>query len=223
MAKMKAIKPDLDKLKEKFGDDQQGYAQAQMGFYRQAGVNPVSGCIPQLLQIPILFALFRFFPNAIQLRGESFLWAKDLSTYDELIRWDTWIPVVGVHISIFTILMTATTLVNSWYNSQFNSSSANNPMGEQMKYIIYFMPLIFFFVLNDYPSGLTFYYFISTLFTIGQQFVANKMIDPEKVRSKIQKNISTAAAGGGAKKSRFQQRLEAQMALAEEAKKNKKK
>lgn len=210
MAKMKALKPDLDKLKEKHGDDQKAYGAAQMGLYREAGVNPLAGCLPQLLQIPILFALFKFFPNAIQLRQESFLWANDLSTYDALISWDSWIWGIGTHISIFTILMTATTLLNSWYNSQFSANTSNNPAAEQMKYMMYFMPLIFFFVLNDYPSGLTFYYFISTLFTIGQQFVANKMIDTDKIRAKIDTNVQNSA-NGTAKKSRFQQRLEAAM------------
>lgn len=223
MAKMKALKPDLDKLKEKFGEDKQAFGSAQMGLYRQAGVNPLSGCIPQLLQIPILFALFRFFPNAIQLRQESFLWAEDLSSYDALISWSQWIPFVGLHISIFTVLMTITTLINSWYNSQFNSNSAGgNAMAEQMKYMMYLMPLIFFFVLNDYPSGLTFYYFISTLFTIGQQYVANKMIDPEKIRAKIDTNVQNHATGT-VKKSRFQQRMEAAMEVQKANQSKKKK
>lgn len=223
MAKMKALKPDLDELKKKHGDDQQAYGAAQMGLYRQAGVNPLSGCLPQVLQIPILFALFRFFPNAIQLRQESFLWALDLSTYDALISWDTWVWGVGTHISIFTILMTLTTLVNSWYNSQFSATNSNNPAADQMKYLMYFMPLIFFFVLNDYPSGLTFYYFISTLFTIGQQFVANKMIDTDKIRMKIDTNVKNSNNGTNpAKKSRFQQRLETAMEAQKAAKKGKK-
>lgn len=221
MAKMKALKPDLEKLKEKHGEDQQAYGQAQMGLYRQAGVNPVAGCLPQLLQMPFLFALFRFFPNAIQLRQESFLWAKDLSTYDALISWNSWIPFVGIHVSIFTILMTATTLINSWYNGQNNTTPGNNPAANQMKYLMYFMPLIFFFVLNDYPSGLTYYYFISTLFTILQQFVANKMINPDKIRAKIDSNKQKSASGT-AKKSRFQQRLETAMEAQEAAKKKKK-
>lgn len=221
MAKMKALKPDLDKLKEKHGDDQQAYGQAQMGLYRQAGVNPVAGCLPQLLQMPFLFALFRFFPNAIQLRQESFLWAKDLSTYDALIGWNAWIPFIGIHVSIFTILMTATTLINSWYNGMNNTTAGNNPAANQMKYLMYFMPLIFFFVLNDYPSGLTYYYFISTLFTILQQFVANKMINPDKIRAKIDHN-KQKSANGTAKKSRFQQRLESAMEAQEAAKKKKK-
>lgn len=221
MAKMKALKPDIDKLKAKHGDDKQAFGAAQMSLYKEAGVNPLSGCLPQLLQIPFLFALFRFFPNAIQLRQQSFLWANDLSTYDALIGWDTWIWGVGSHISIFTILMTLTTLVNTWYNSQFSSMSsggADNPMAEQMKYLMYFMPLIFFFVLNDYPAGLTYYYFLSTLFTIGQQFVANKMINTDDLRLSIEKNIKNHATGN-VKKSRFQQRLESAMQAQEAAKK----
>ncbi len=220
MAKMKALKPDIDALKAKHGDNQQAFGAAQMGLYREAGVNPISGCLPQLLQIPVLFALFRFFPNAIQLRQKDFLWANDLSTYDGIIGWDTWYWGIGSHLSIFTILMTVTTLVNTWYNSQFSSMSPgqDNPMAQQMKYMMYFMPLIFFFVLNDYPSGLTYYYFLSTLFTIGQQFVANKMIDTDKLRKSIESNIKNSASGT-VKKSRFQQRLEEAMKTQEALKK----
>jgi YidC/Oxa1 family membrane protein insertase len=227
MAKMKALKPDLDKLKAKHGDNQQEFAAAQMGLYKQAGVNPVAGCLPQLLQIPFLFALFRFFPNAIQLRQKDFLWANDLSTYDALFEWNTWIFGLGTHLSIFTILMTAATLLNTWYNSQYSSmqtGSSDNAMAQQMKILMYVMPLIFFFVLNDFPSGLTYYYLLSTLFTMGQQFFANKLIDTDKLRAGIETNIKNSNnPNAPVKKSRFQQRLEAAMEAQKQLQETKKK
>ncbi|MCU0397591.1 MAG: membrane protein insertase YidC, partial [Cyclobacteriaceae bacterium] len=139
MAKMKVLKPELDEIKEKFGEDMTKVQQEQMKLYQQAGVNPLSGCIPLLLQMPILFAMFYLFPNSIELRQESFLWAEDLSTYDSIINLPFAIPFYGSHVSLFTLLMTASTLIYTWQNNQI--SSVQGPM----KSMSYIMPLVFLF------------------------------------------------------------------------------
>ncbi|MCP4520403.1 MAG: membrane protein insertase YidC [Cytophagales bacterium] len=218
MAKMKELKPELDALREKIGDDQQKMQMESMKLYQETGINPLSGCIPQLLQMPILFALFRFFPNSIELRQQSFLWANDLSTYDAPIMLPFEIPFYGAHISIFTLLMTLSTLAYTYYNNQINSQAAQGPM----KNIGYIMPVIFMFVLNSFSAGLTFYYFVSNLITISQQLLASKFIDKDKIREKIEENKKNAAAGGG-KKSKFQSMLQEQLKAAEQQRKEAKK
>lgn len=217
MAKMKVLKPELDEMKERVGDDTQKQQQEQMKIYQQVGVNPVSGCIPMVLQMPFLFAMFRFFPNSIELRHESFLWANDLSTYDAPIHWGTYIWPIGDHISLFCVLMTITSLVYAWYNNQMNPGAAPGPM----KNIGYIMPVMFFFILNSFSSGLTFYYFVSTLITILQQQGANAFIDKDKIRAQLDENRKNA---GTKKKSGFRARIEEAMKAAQEQQaKNKKK
>src|SRR5690606_14052487 len=150
MAKMRVLKPELDESKEKHGDDMQKAQQEQLKLYQQVGVNPISGCIPVLLQMPILFAMFYLFPNAIELRQQSFLWAEDLSTYDSIIRFPFDLPFgVGSHLSLFTVIMTISTLIYTWQNNQL--SSVTGPM----KSMSYVMPVIFLFFLNSFPAGLT--------------------------------------------------------------------
>ena len=156
MAKMKLLKPELDAIKEKNGDNAAQTQQDQLKLYQQAGVNPFSGCIPLLLQMPILFAMFYFFPVSIQLRQQHFLWAEDLSTYDSILDLPFKIPFYGDHVSLFVLLMTASTLVYQWQNNQI--SSVQGPM----KSMGYFMPVIFMFVLNNFSAGLSFYYFVSS-------------------------------------------------------------
>ncbi len=214
MAKMKVLKPELDKLKEKNGDDMQAQQQAQMKLYREMGVNPISGCIPLLLQMPFLFAMFFFFPNSIELRGESFLWATDLSTYDVLFNLGFTIPFYGSHVSGFTLLMTLSTLAITWSNNQV--SSVQGPM----KNIGYFMPIIFMFVLNSYSAGLSFYYFVSNLVTFGQQTLIRRFIDEDKIRTQLEENKKKNQTKG---KSKFQQRLENAMKASQEAQNQKKK
>lgn len=212
MAKMKVLKPELDELKEKHGGDMQKMQQEQMALYRQVGVNPISGCIPMVLQMPILFAMFFFFPNSIELRQESFLWAHDLSTYDVLINLPFTIPFYGSHVSGFTLLMTISTIVYTWSNNQV--SSVQGPM----KNIGYFMPIIFMFVLNSYSSGLSFYYFVSNVVTFSQQALIRKFVDEDKIRQTLMENKKKNA---NKKKSKFQTRLEEAMKASQEAQKQK--
>lgn len=211
MAKMKELKPEIDAIKEEHGSDMQKVQQEQMKLYQKVGVNPVSGCIPMILQMPVLLALFNFFPNAIQLRQKAFLWAHDLSTYDALISWETPILLIGNHISIFTLLMTISTVAYTYYNNQINSA-AQGPM----KAVGYIMPVFFFFFLNDFAAGLTFYYFVSNLLTITQQLVASNFIDKDKIRQKMEENKKNFK---GKKKSTFQQRLEESFKAQQEKKK----
>ncbi|MEQ9466508.1 MAG: membrane protein insertase YidC [Ekhidna sp.] len=214
MAKMRAMKPELDEIKEKHGGDMQKAQQEQMKLYQQVGINPVSGCIPMLLQMPILFSLFFFFPNAVELRQQSFLWAHDLSTYDSIINLPFTIPFYGSHVSLFTLLMTLSTILYTWSNSQI--TTVQGPM----KTLQYMMPIMFLFVLNSYASGLTFYYFVSNMVTFGQTLLFRKIIDEDKIHALLQENKKKNA---NKKKSKFQTRLEEAMKASQEAQKNKKK
>ena len=217
MAKTKALKPELDELKAKYGDDMQKMQSEQMKLYQQVGVNPLSGCIPMLLQMPILFAMFQFIPLAIEMRHVSFLWANDLSTYDSIISWNANIPLIsnfyGNHVSLFTLLMTASTILYTWANSQ-----ATAQMQGPMKSMQYFMPLIFMFVLNSFPAGLTFYYFVSNLVSFGQIAVIRRFVDDTKIRAILEENKKK---NKNKKKSKFAARLEDAMKASEEAKRKK--
>ncbi len=212
MAKMKELKPEIDEIKKRLGEDKQTEVQQEtMKLYNKVGVNPLAGCIPMVLQMPVLFALFNFFPNIIQLRGKPFLWAPDLSTFDHLISWSgevLWME----HISIFTLLMTISTVAYTYYNNQINAQ-ATGPM----KYMGYMMPVVFFFVLNDYAAGLTFYYFVSNLITISQQLLATNFIDKDKIRAKLEENRKSSETGTK-KTSKFQQRLQDAMKAQQAAK-----
>lgn len=186
MAKMRVLKPEIDELNEKYKDKEpMQKQQATMELYQKAGVNPLGGCLPMLLQLPILIALFRFFPASIELRQEAFLWADDLSTYDSIYNLPFTIPFYGDHISLFTLLMTVSTLIYTYMNQQL-TGSAQNQQFPQMKYIIYFMPLIFLGVFNNYAAGLSYYYFVANVITFGQQFAIRSFIDEDKIRAKIQ-------------------------------------
>jgi len=199
MAKMRVLKPEMDEIKAKVGDDNPTLLQQEyLKLYKQAGVNPMGGCIPMLLQMPFTIAFFFFFPNLFELRGESFLWMNDLSTYDAVITFD---PIFGIgHISLMVILMTLATLLSTWYNNSVSGITG------QMKYIGYIMPLIFLFVLNSFPSGLTYYYFLSTVFTFGQQFAIRQFIDDEKIHAKLQEHKKKPESKK--KQSGFQKRME---------------
>lgn len=210
MAKMKVLKPELDEIKERVGDDMTKVQQEQLKLYQQVGVNPLSGCVPVLLQMPILFAMFYLFPASIELRQQPFLWAEDLSTYDSIVRLPFAIPYLGQHISLFTVLMTASTLIYTWQNNQI--SSVTGPM----KSMSYIMPLIFFFVLNSFSAGLTFYYLVSNLVTFAQQAIIKRFVDEDKIKAIMEENRKKNAASGG-KKSKFMNRLEDAMKASEEA------
>jgi len=199
MAKMKVLKPQLDEIKEQHGEDMQKAQQEQMKLYQKVGVNPVSGCIPMLLQMPILLAMFYFFPQSIELRQEGFLWADDLSTYDSILNLPFEIPFYGDHVSLFVLLMTVSTVLMTY--SQQQVSTVQGPM----KAFSYMMPLIFMFVLNSYPAALSFYYFVSNIVTFGQQTVIRKFIDEDKIKTILEENKKRNA---NKKKSKFQQRLE---------------
>ncbi|PTX14504.1 YidC/Oxa1 family membrane protein insertase [Pontibacter mucosus] len=182
MAKMKVLKPEIDAIKERNEGDMQKTQMETMKLYQEMGVNPLSGCIPMLLQIPILFAMFNFFPNSIELRQEAFLWADDLSTYDVFARLPFTIPFYGSHVSMFTLLMTASTILYTWSNNQINT------MQGPMKFYSYLMPVIFMFVLNSFPAGLSFYYFVSNIVTFGQQAAIRYFVDETKIRTRLEEN-----------------------------------
>jgi YidC/Oxa1 family membrane protein insertase len=184
-AKMKALRPEIAKLKEKYGEDQQTISMEQMKLFREAGVNPLGGCIPALLQIPIFFALFSFFNAEIALRGADFLWANDLSAYDAPIRFGFTIPLFGDHLSLFNFLATATSLLISVYSMSL-SPDQSNPM---MKYMPYIFPVFMLFFFNSLPAALTWYYTVSNLITLVLQFVIqNYIIDHDKILLQIQEN-----------------------------------
>lgn len=196
-AKMRVLKPEIDEIKEKYGDDMARIQQENMKIYRQAGVNPLGGCLPVLLQMPILVAMFQFFPSAFELRQQAFLWAPDLSTYDSVLSLPFSIPGYGDHVSLFALLMTISSVVYAIYNNE------QSGMTGQMKWMSYIMPVIFLFVLNSYAAGLNYYYFISNLFTIGQQLMIRQFVDEKKLHAEIQENKKKPV-----KASKFQQKLE---------------
>lgn len=208
MAKMRVLKPEMDEISEKFKDkDPMKKQQAVMELYRKAGVNPLAGCLPQLVQLPILIAMFRFFPASIELRQQKFLWADDLSSFDVIYAWDKYIPLLsdfyGNHISLFTILMAISTLAYTMLNNQLQGSNTQFP---QLKYIMYLMPVMLLFWFNSYSSGLSYYYFIANVTTFAQQFGIRALVDDAAIHAKIQENKTKPR-----KKSRFAAALETQM------------
>jgi YidC/Oxa1 family membrane protein insertase len=199
-AKMRALKPEVDELTKKFGTDKpMEKQQATMALYKKAGVNPMGGCLPMLLQFPILIAMFFFFPTSIELRQESFLWAHDLSTYDSILDLPFTIPFYGDHVSLFVLLMTLTTIISTRLNQQATSTQGM----PGMKTMMYLMPIMFLFILNNYSSGLSYYYFLANVITIGQTYIIRGFIDEDKIRAQLQMNKKKPV-----QKSKFQKRLE---------------
>lgn len=215
MAKMRVLAPEIEAIKERVGDDMTKQQQEQMKLYSEVGVSPLSGCIPVLATMPILFSLFMLFPNLIELRQKSFLWAADLSTYDAFLRFPT-LPFIGNHLSLFTVLMTASSIAYAYYNNQ---TTPAQPGPIDMKKLSYVFPLMFMFVLNSYPAGLTFYYFVSNVVTIAQQQLIRRFVDEKKIRALLDDNRKKIAAGGGKKPGGFQAMLQKQLAAADEARK----
>ncbi len=199
-AKMQVLKPMVDELGKKFPkkEDAMKKQQATMDLYKRAGVNPMGGCLPTLLQMPILFAMFRFFPVSIELRQEHFLWATDLSTYDSILKLPFTIPMYGDHISLFTLLMTASTILTM---KMTGSSPGSDQPG--MKMMMYMMPVMFMVMLNNWSSGLTYYYFLANILTYLQNIVSKRFIDADKVLATLEENKKKPV-----KKSKWQQRLE---------------
>jgi YidC/Oxa1 family membrane protein insertase len=199
-AKMQVLKPMVEELGKKFPkkEDSMKKQQATMDLYKRAGVNPMGGCLPMLLQMPILFAMFRFFPVSIELRQEHFLWATDLSTYDSILTLPFKIPMYGDHVSLFTLLMTASTLITM---KMTGSSPGQDQPG--MKVMTYMMPVMFMVFLNNFSSGLTYYYFLANILTYFQNLFSKRFIDSAKVLAKLEDNKKKPL-----KKSKWQQRLE---------------
>jgi len=200
-AKMQVLKPMVTELGKKFPkkEDAMKKQQATMDLYKRAGVNPMGGCLPMLLQMPILFAMFRFFPVSIELRQEHFLWATDLSTYDSILQLPFSIPMYGDHVSLFTLLMTASTLLTM-------KMTGSTPGSDQpgMKMMMYMMPVMFMLILNNFSSGLTYYYFLANMITFGQNTISKRFINPDDVLAKLAQNKKKTPT-----KSKWQQRLEA--------------
>lgn len=184
-AKMKALRPEIAKMKEKFGDDRQGMSMEQMKLFREAGVNPLGGCIPALLQIPIFFALYSFFNAAVALRGAGFLWAADLSAYDAPITFDVNIPLLGSHLSLFCI----TAVITSFFISLYSMSMTPDQSNPVMKYMPYIFPVFLLFFFNRLPSALTWYYTVSNLISLVLQVIIQKyIIDHDKILAQIAEN-----------------------------------
>lgn len=204
-AKMKALKPELDQLREKYKDDQQKFGMEQMKLFRSAGVSPLGGCVPMLLQIPIFFSLYSLFMSALQLRQQHFLWVKDLSTYDAIYTFHNFsIPIYGDHISLLTILMTLTSLFMAFYNRNLTAANAGGQNAQILKYMPFVLPIFFLGFFNSLAAGLTLYYLVSNIITILIQFVIqNYIIDEKKIHQQIQENKKKPL-----KASKWQQRLD---------------
>jgi len=206
-AKMRVLKPEIDEIGLKFPkkEDAMKKQQATMALYKKAGVNPMAGCVPMLMQMPILFAMFRFFPSSIELRQQSFLWATDLSSYDSIFSWTAQIPILssvyGNHISLFTLLMTISTIIYTKMNNDMMASGSQQMPG--MKTMMYLMPIMFLGMFNGYASGLSYYYFLANMITFGQMYVIRGTIDEKKILRQIELNKKKPV-----KKSNFQKRLE---------------
>ena len=221
MAKMRLIKPQVDELAKKYPkqEDAMKKQQATMELYKKAGINPMGGCIPMLIQMPILIAMFRFFPASIELREQPFLWADDLSSFDSVLNLPFSIPFYGDHVSLFALLMAVSLFGYSYFNYQQTASS--QPQMAGMKFMmVYMMPIMMLFWFNSYSSGLCYYYLLSNLFTIGQTLVIRRMVDDNKIHAIMQANAAKKSKG---KKSKFQQRYEELMRQQEAQQRTKKK
>ncbi len=197
-AKMKVLKPEIDQLKEKFEKDPTRMQSEQMKLFQKAGVNPLGGCLPMLMQLPILIALFNFFPASIELRQQAFLWADDLSSYDSIADLPFSIPFYGAHVSLFTLLMTASTLLYTRMSNQMSGVTG------QMKVMGYVMPLMFIPVLNSYSAALSYYYFLANMVSFGQQWIVRRFfINEDSLLKQIEENKKKPV-----KKSSFQQKME---------------
>ena len=203
-AKMSALKPEMDKINEKYPkqEDAMKKQQATMELYQRAGVKPLGGCLPMLLQFPILWEMFRFFPASIELRQKSFLWADDLSAYDSIWDFGVNIPLFGDHLSLFALLMAVSMFL---YSKMTSSQMSNDPQMASMKFMsVWLMPIMMLFICNNLSSGLSYYYFISNLLTMLQTFIIKKwVVKPEKILAQVQ-----ASKGKPLPKSKWQQRLE---------------
>ncbi len=232
-AKMRALKPYIDEINAKYTKKEDALKKQQeiMGLYSKYGASPMGGCLPMLIQMPVFIAMFNFVPNAIELRQESFLWAGDLSSYDALISWSTPIWPIGNHISIFCLLFCITQILNTYYTSKMQPSMGGSPEQEQqakiMRWMMYFMPIMFFFIFNDYSSGLNYYYFVSTLISVLIFVYLKRSINEDELLKKMEA-YNEKNKNNPAKRSNFMARLEAlqeqqRRMLEEQQKRNNKK
>ena len=227
-ARMRVLKPEVDKLNAKYPkqEDAMKKQQEMMQLYSQYGVSPMGGCLPMLIQMPIWVALFNFIPNAIELRGQSFLWADDLSAYDDLIHWGKDLWLIGNHISIFCLLFSLTNIINSWISMRQQQQSAMMSAEQQqqmkmMQWMMYLMPVFFFFMFNDYSSGLSYYYFLSGLTSILIMWALRRFTDDDKLRAQLEA-YKARHANDPKKTSGLAARLEAMQKMAEEQQKRRK-
>src|SRR6201995_2924681 len=210
-AKMKALRPEIEAMKKRVGNDQQAVGMEQMKLFREAGVNPLGGCIPALLQIPIFFALYSFFSSNIGLRGESFLWSHDLSMFDSILSFGFSIPGYGDHVSLFALTAVATSFLISLYGMSMTPDQSN----PAMKYMPYIMPVFLLLFFNKLPSALTWYYTVSNVITLSLQFVIQHyIIDHDKILAKLQENRTKPKT-----KSKWQERLEQMQEAQKQAQK----
>ena len=219
-AKMRALKPYIDKINAKYPNPEDALQKQQetMQLYSKYGVSPMSGCLPTLIQMPVWMALFFFIPNAIELRGQKFLWADDLSAYDDLLHWDFNIPLLGDHISLFCLLFSVVNIINTLYTMKQQPAGGDPAQQKMMKWMMLMMPIIFIFALNNYSAGLNYYYFISTLTTIIIMFVLRHSIDEKKLLVQLESNY-TKNQQKPMKKSGMMARLEAMQQQLEEQQK----
>jgi len=201
-AKMRLLKPEIEEIQKKFGEDKKMESQqAVMALYKKAGVNPMGGCLPMLFQMPILVAMFYFFPISIELRQQSFLWAHDLSSFDSILTLPFEIPWYGSHVSLFCLLMTVTNILYVKYNNEMSSAGTQQMPG--MKTMMYMMPVMFLFIFNSYASGLSLYYFLSLVFTFVQMFIFKKLVNEDAIHAQLKAKQKMPVT-----KSKFQSRLE---------------
>jgi YidC/Oxa1 family membrane protein insertase len=201
-AKMRLLKPEIEEIQKKFGEDKKLESQqAVMGLYKKAGVNPMGGCLPMIFQMPILVAMFYFFPISIELRQQSFLWAHDLSAFDSIATLPFEIPWYGHHVSLFCLLMTVTNILYVKYNNEMSAAGSQQMPG--MKTMMYLMPVMFLFIFNSYASGLSLYYFLSLVFTFVQMFIFKKLVNEDEIHAQLKAKQKMPVV-----KSKFQARLE---------------
>ena len=220
-AKMRVIKPEVDELAKKYPrqEDAMKRQQATMELYKRAGINPMGGCIPMLIQMPIIIAMFRFFPASIELREQPFLWADDLSSYDSILDLPFKIPFYGDHVSLFALLMAVSLFAFSYISYQQTASS--QPQMAGMKFMmVYLMPVMMLFWFNSYSSGLCFYYLLANLLTIGQTLLIRRMVDDDKIHAAMKANAAKQQKG---RKSKFQLRYEQLMREQQEQQKARRK
>jgi len=215
-AKMRVLRPQIEEINKKHPGQENAMERQKetMALYSRVGVSPMSGCLPMILQMPILFAMFTFFPTSIELRQQSFLWAQDLSTYDAIFTWNANIPLIstyfGNHLSLFCLLMTITNIISTRYNMENTNTGQEQMPG--MKMMMYTMPLMFLFIFNDYASGLSYYYFLSTLITIIQTTIMRRFINEDKLLATLHANAKKPK-----KKSGFMARLEEAQKMQQKA------